>query len=151
MAQSKPVFLNILNNLALMLRGKVLSLWKIIFNALDPLAVIAQETCHLNGGGVHILIEYFCLFRIADRFFFGCCFCFFQGNHFADILITEGQDFIRIKSKHILIPDTISNAISMKFIAKNICLGIVFLCVLLKHRCSGETEENRIRKCFLYN
>ena len=30
MAQSKPVFLNILNNLALMLRGKVLSLWKII-------------------------------------------------------------------------------------------------------------------------
>ena len=147
--QSKPVFLNILNNLALMLRGKVLSFWKIIFNALDPLSVIAQEARHLDGGGVHILIEYFCLLGIADCFFFGCCFCFFQSNHLADILITESQDFIRIKSKHILIPDTISNAISMEFIAKNICLGIVFLCILLKHRCAGKAKEDGIGKCFL--
>ena len=46
-------------------------------------------------------------------------------------------------------PDTISNAISVEFIAKNICLGIVFLCILLKHRCAGKAKEDGIGECFL--
>ena len=76
-------------------------------------------SCHAYLTCIHIFIINLTFIRIRNCFFLRLCFGFFQRNNFADIFIFKSQYFIWIKSKHILISDSICNTISMKLISKS--------------------------------